>query len=227
MGDGFPNCLNWHEEIWNSCMLHGFHGGMLKWPIPWDEMCIGPQSSSYGYHGRTSHVTWDILSNVRVSQLCKQGSQGWGKVRLAYVMLWWQYCSLHSCSLVWFNIFSPSVHYRPKTCITRTVLPSQHRQRKKKQAVHFVLPCNKVLGKALGQGQSQNKGPMQGKSDATLYSENALPWGRGFTVHKAQLLNILNLKSSGKACLLLWVTTQSYYLQPSNFEKALWRNPKP
>jgi hypothetical protein len=51
-----------------------------------------------------------------------------------------------------------------------------------------------VLGKALGEEHSQNKGTMQGGAEAASYSENALPLG--FTVRKAQLLNILNLKSS-------------------------------
>jgi hypothetical protein len=53
-----------------------------------------------------------------------------------------------------------------------------------------------VLGKALVEEHSQNKGTMQGGAEAASYSENALSPGLGFTMCKAQLLSILNLKSS-------------------------------
>ncbi len=51
-----------------------------------------------------------------------------------------------------------------------------------------------MLGKVLGGGHSQNRGLTQGWAKAAPYSESTCP--KGFTVHKAQLLNILNLKSS-------------------------------
>ncbi len=51
-----------------------------------------------------------------------------------------------------------------------------------------------MLGKVLGGGHSQNRGLTQGRAKAAPYSENTFP--EGFTVHKAQLLNILYLKSS-------------------------------
>jgi len=51
-----------------------------------------------------------------------------------------------------------------------------------------------VLGEALGGGHSQNKGLSEAEPRLPLILRVASP--KGFTVRKAQLLNILNLKSS-------------------------------
>jgi len=56
----------------------------------------------------------------------------------------------------------------------------------------------------LGRGHSQNKrGERGGGAKAAAYSENNALSPEGFTVCKAQLLNILNLKSSAEKQIML------------------------
>lgn len=61
------------------------------------------------------------------------------------------------------------------------------------QIISYCL-VHLLLGEVLGGGHSQNRGLAQCRAKAAPYSENTFP--KGFTMHKAQLLNILNLKSS-------------------------------
>jgi hypothetical protein len=80
-----PNCLNWHEEIWNSCMLHGFMVACRNGPSSHETRCalvhnLHPQSPSRGCHGRASHVV--LPCNEVLGEVLGQG-HSWNKGPIA------------------------------------------------------------------------------------------------------------------------------------------------